>query len=165
MSRERCVPGGERGSFEDHGEGDPDVLAARRGTKASMCVPLRESRIENRRPRLPGGAGSVCSANPTQPRTRALVRHPRPAARISRQRERFVQLGNRSMNGDACRVGDGSSADHRPFNIVYPRAYSKVNGRAGREGRREGRGGQRVGGKTEKVRIIFGGVKVSGQDA
>lgn len=69
VSGERCVPGGERGSFEDHGEGDPDVLAARRGTKASMCVPLRESRIENRRPRLPGGAGSICSANPTQPRT------------------------------------------------------------------------------------------------
>lgn len=69
VSCERCVPGGERGSFEDHGEGDSDVLAARRGTKASMCVPLRESRIENRRPRLPGGAASICSANPTQPRT------------------------------------------------------------------------------------------------
>lgn len=69
VSCERCVPGGERGSFEDHGEGDPDVLAARRGTKASMCVPLRESRIENRRPRLPGGAASIYSANPTQPRT------------------------------------------------------------------------------------------------
>lgn len=58
-------------------------LASRRGTKASMCAP---SRIENRgsriahasprldsprlaTPRAAGGAGSISSANPTQPRS------------------------------------------------------------------------------------------------
>ena len=53
---ERCVPVGARGSFEDHGEGDADVLAGRRGTKASMCAP---SRIENRASRIAGLASQV----------------------------------------------------------------------------------------------------------
>lgn len=52
----RCVPGGARGPFEDHGEGDPDVLAGRMGTKASMCAP---SRIENRASRIASLASQV----------------------------------------------------------------------------------------------------------
>lgn len=43
-----CVPGEVRSSFEDHSEGGPGILRSRRGTRRRACVPLRESRIENR---------------------------------------------------------------------------------------------------------------------
>ena len=40
-----CVPGGVRGSFEDHGEGGPDVLRSRRGNEGEHVCPFenRES--------------------------------------------------------------------------------------------------------------------------
>ena len=51
----RCVPVGARGSFEDHGEGDADVLAGRKGNEGEHVCPFenRESSFEDRRPRLP----------------------------------------------------------------------------------------------------------------
>jgi len=71
--RARCVPGGVRGSFEDHGEGSLGVLRSRRGTKASMCAP---SRIENRAPRAspPTGGAPSNSLHSRNPRDR---HHPR----------------------------------------------------------------------------------------
>lgn len=142
-ARERCVPGGERGSFEDHGEGDPDVLvspANRRGTKASMCVPRRESS----RPRLPGGAGSICSANPTQPRT------------LSKNRTVYRVSWPRGYASYRC-VSIAQSIDTfvvrlRRSNVIAP-ACLKMTVGGGGEGEGEG-GGRGRGGKIEKVRII-----------
>lgn len=141
-ARERCVPGGERGSFEDHGEGDPDVLvspANRRGTKASMCVPRRESS----RPRLPGGAGSICSANPTQPRT--LDEKPNRLSRLLPARIRIV-----SMRID-CAI-DRCVVRLRRSNVIAPACLKMTVGGGERE--REGGGRGRGGEGIEKVRII-----------
>lgn len=46
-----CVPGGVRGSFEDHGEGGPDVLRSRRGNEGEHVCPFenRESSLAFRR--------------------------------------------------------------------------------------------------------------------
>lgn len=146
-ARERCVPGGERGSFEDHGEGDPDVLvspANRRGTKASMCVPRRESS----RPRLPGGAGSICSANPTQPRT--LDEKPNRLSRLLPARIRIV-----SMRID-CAI---DRCLRRPPSTIerYCPCVSQNDGGRGGRGREEGEGEE---GRESKRSELLGGVKV-----
>lgn len=147
-ARERCVPGGERGSFEDHGEGDPDVLvspANRRGTKASMCVPRRESS----RPRLPGGAGSICSANPTQPRT------------LSKNRTVYRVSWPRGYASYRC-VSIAQSIDAfvvrlRRSNVIAPACLKMTVGGWGRgRGREEGEG---EGGKSKRSELL-GGVKV-----
>lgn len=141
-ARERCVPGGERGSFEDHGEGDPDVLVspARRGTKASMCVPHRESSS------LAGLASQVGQV-PFAPRIpRSLVlrsRKTEPSILDARIRTQCVRLRNRSGRIVVCL---------RRSNVIA-RACLKMMGKGGGgggEGRESGGGG----GEIEKVRII-----------
>lgn len=144
-ARERCVPGGERGSFEDHGEGDPDVLVspARRGTKASMCVPHRES---SSLAGLASQVGQVPFA-PRIPRSLVRSRKTEPSILDARIRTQCVRLRNRSGRIVVCL---------RRSNVIA-RACLKIMGKGGGGGE-----GQRVGGGEGKSKRseLLGGVKV-----
>lgn len=80
-----CVPGGVRGSFEDHGEGGPDVLRSRRGNEGEHVCPFENQESCTVRASPPAGGAptnSLYSRNPLSSQhhlQRSPMKHPPPS--------------------------------------------------------------------------------------